>query len=138
MAGFLAAGLWILSENTPLQPQDLAFETIEQNQSLSDGGEDYQEVKANLLVIADPEDVQAPGQDVRLSTDLSAQLNALDYDRYFAILVLQGITDTIVSGNIVIVTQVQRAGNRVMVRARFPGSRFGKRVIEGPARRITW
>ena len=71
------------------QPQEIAlpFETIERA-DFPHGGEDYEDKEPRLIIITDATELDALGGTVSL--DAQAQLQDLDFDRYFVIAVFQG------------------------------------------------
>jgi hypothetical protein len=68
--------------------EELSFETIEKQA----GSNIYEGPNPRLVVIADPG--QAPALDSRISRQAQAALEALDYERYFAIALFQGTKPT--------------------------------------------
>jgi len=108
------------------QPQEgeLPFETIAQGDGFYTG-QGYGREEPNLLVIAGPDEVEKPGLGVQFPLEIVDQLRQLDYDRYFAILVLHGHVGS--TGVSVIVEQITRQDKEVVVQAKFvrpaPGTR---------------
>lgn len=89
----------------------------------------YREEEPALLVIAGNEDIETLTQNM-LAKDpvLADQLRQLDYDRFFAILVLQGLKHQ--GGYSVTVQQIVRQGDRVNVYAEFTSPEPGTRRIQ--------
>lgn len=106
--------------------EELSFETIAQGDGFY-AGRGYGGEEAALLVIASPEAVDKPGLDVQFPSELADQLRQLDYDRFFAILVLQGLKTT--GGFSVTVQRISRENNQVTVQVQF--------IEPGPGTRIT-
>jgi hypothetical protein len=101
--------------------QNLPFETIAQRDIIN-----YREESPALFVIANDDEVDTLVPNV-LAEDpaLVDQLHQLDYERFFAILVLHGYVGS--TGVSVTVQQITRQDNEVAVQARFvqpaPGTR---------------
>lgn len=95
------------------QIEELSFETIAQRDIIN-----YREENPALFVIANNDEVDALVTNV-LAEDpaLVDQLRQLDYDRFFAILVLQGQKGS--TGYGVTVKQIIRQGNQVTIKAEF-------------------
>ncbi len=95
------------------QERELAFESIAQRDIIN-----YREESPALFVIANKDEI-----DTLISTVLAEdptlvdQLRQLDYDRFFAILVLQGQKGS--TGYTVTIKQVVQQGNRVTIKAGF-------------------
>jgi hypothetical protein len=106
----------LLSQCKGPVPQDLPFETITQGDGFYTG-QGYGGLEPNILVIAGPDDIDKPGLDVQFPSEVAGQLRQLDYNRYFAILVLQGRKPS--SGYQVTVRQIARRGDRVTIQAEF-------------------
>ncbi len=108
---------------TACKPQEgeLPFKAIAQD----DGGLDYVKEEPNLLIIAESEKVATPELDIQFPSELADELRTLDYDRFFAILVLQGLKHQ--GGYSVTVQQINRQDAQVNVQAEFvspaPGTR---------------
>ncbi len=113
---------------TACQPQerDLPFETIAQGDGFYTG-RGYGEEKPSILVIANVDEIDEPGLDVLFSTELADKLRQLDYDRSFAILVLQGLKST--GGFSVTVQRISRQDNYVTVWVQFVEPALGTRRI---------
>ncbi len=110
------AGLWLILTARQPQTQELPFETISQGIGFPTG-RSYSGEDPNLLVITAPEAVDAPGLEIQFTPELAEQLRTLDYDRYFAILVLQGHKNII--GYQVTIQQVIRQGNQINIQVEF-------------------
>lgn len=110
---------------TACQPQerDLPFETIAQRDIIN-----YREESPALLVITDDDAIDALVPNV-LAEDpaLADELGRLDYDRFFAILVLQGLKST--GGFSVTVQRISRQDNQVTVWVQFVEPALGTRRI---------
>ncbi len=113
--------LWfILSQ---LQGQELAFETIAQRDVIN-----YREEKPALLVIVKATEVDDLSKNIFAEDrELAVQLHTLDYDRSFAVLVLQG--QKRIGGYSVIVQQIRRQGNQVTVKAQLVEPGLGSRIF---------
>lgn len=107
------------------QIEELSFETIAQGDGFY-AGRGYGGEEPALLVVASPEAVDKPGLDVQFPSELADQLRQLDYDRFFAILVLQGQKRS--TGYAVSIKRIVRQGNQVTIDAEFvepsPGTRI--------------
>lgn len=102
---------------------ELSFETIAQSDIIN-----YREEKPALFVITNDDEIDTLVPNV-LAEDpaLVDQLRQLDYDRFFAILVLQGLKST--GGFSVTVQRISRQNNQVTVQVQF--------IEPGPGTRIT-
>jgi hypothetical protein len=127
---FLAPLLIINITACERQEQALPFETI----AKGDGPgltKFYEQSRPGLLIISNTEDVNAlakPPDDLS-GTGLEPQvqqLRALDYDRYFAILVLHGLRGS--TRFSVTVQKVTRRSNQITVWADFQGPASGESV----------
>lgn len=96
--------------------QELSFTTLVQ----SAFGVVYEAEEPGLLVFSQPQDLEGL-EELISAEDLAEDLRALDFDQYFALLVLEGQKNNLRSGKKVTVTQVLCRGEQVIVRARFPG-----------------
>lgn len=103
---------------TACQPgeQQLLFETVAQGDGFYTG-QGYGAAEPSLLIIADPDEVDKPGLDVKFPTELADELRQLDYERVFTVLVLQGLQRA--GGYSVTVQQVIRRNGQVTVYADF-------------------
>lgn len=103
---------------TACQPQqgELPFETIAQGDGFYTG-RGYGEEEPNLLIIAGPDEIDKPGLDIQFPLEVADQLRHLDYDRFFAVLVLQGLKST--GGFSVTVQRISRENNQVTVQVQF-------------------
>lgn len=112
--------LFIITACKP-QIEELSFETIAQRDFIN-----YREENPALFVITNDDEIETLVSNV-LAEDpaLADQLRQLDYDRFFAILVLQGRKGS--TGYAVTVKQIVRQGNQVTIDAEFveplPGTR---------------
>ncbi len=98
------------------KPQDLPFETITQGDGFYTG-QGYGREEPNILVIAGPDEVDKPGLEVQFPSEVAHQLRQLDYNRSFAILVLQGRKPS--SGYQVTIRQIAQQGDKVTIKAEF-------------------
>lgn len=114
---------------TACQPQEgkLPFETIAQGDGFYTG-RGYGGEEPNLLIITGLNEVDSPGLDVEFPPELADQLRQLDYDRFFAILVLQGLKHQ--GGYSITVQRVVRQDDRVNVHAEFTKPEPGTRRIQ--------
>lgn len=95
------------------QGQDLFFETIAQNDIIN-----YQEESPALFVVAENDAVSALTLTLLAEdSNLADELRQLDYDRFYAVLVLQGQKSQ--GGHRVTVQRIVRLENRVSVYAEF-------------------
>jgi hypothetical protein len=95
------------------QMEELSFETIAQGDVIN-----YREESPALFVIANNNEIDALVPNVLAEDPLLVdQLRQLDYDHFFAILVLQGQKGS--TGYAVNVQQIFRQGSRVMIKAEF-------------------
>ncbi len=103
---------------TACQPQEgkLPFETIAQGDGFYTG-RSYGGEGPNLLIITELNEVDSPGLDVEFPPELADQLRHLDYNRFFAVLVLQGLKST--GGFSVTVQRISRENNQVTVQIQF-------------------
>lgn len=106
---------------------ELLFETMARDQGFFTG-EGYGREEPNLLVISQIADIDTPGLEVRFPAALADQLRVLDYDRFFAILALQGLHGS--GGFQITVQRISRRGDTVFVQASF--------VEPGPDDFRTW
>jgi hypothetical protein len=106
------------------EPQDLPFETIARGDGFYTG-QGYGREEPNILVIAGPDEVDKPGLDVQFPSEVVHQLRQLDYNRFFAVLVLHGYVGS--TGVSVTVQQITRQDKEVTIQANFvrpgPGTR---------------
>lgn len=109
------------------QEGGLPFKTIAKSEGFGDFGlTTYREEEPALLIIANDDEVDTLVPNV-LAEDpaLVDQLRQLDYDRFFAILVLQGLKST--GGFSVTVQRISRQDNQITVWVQFveptPGTR---------------
>ncbi len=114
---------------TACQPQEekLPFETIAQGDGFFTG-RSYGGEEPNLLIITEPNEVDSPGLDVEFPSELANQLRHLDYDRFLAVLVLQGLKHQ--GGYSVTVQQIVRRDDRVNVYVEFTSPEPGTRRIQ--------
>lgn len=126
VTGTLLGLLVLLFTITACKPQEgeLPFETIAQD----DGGLGYVEEEPNLLIIAESEEVATSELDILFPSELTDELRTLDYDRFFAILVLQGLKHQ--GGYGVTVQQINRQDGQVNVQAEFVSPAPGTRRIQ--------
>lgn len=109
------------------QERELSFETIAKSKGFGDFGLTiYREEEPALLIIANDHEVDTLVPNVLAEdTALVDQLRQLDYDRFFAILVLQGLKST--GGFSVTVQRTSRQDNQITVWVQFvepaPGTR---------------
>ena len=118
--------LWFIFNQ--LQGEDLPFETI----SRGDGfytGRSYGKDDPNLLIISTPAEIDQPGLDIQFAPTLATQLHGLDYNRYFAVLVLQGLRGVTRPGETIAIQQIKRQNNQIIIKATFPESAVGKLVL---------
>ena len=95
------------------QMEELSFETIAQKDIIN-----YREESPALFVIANNDEIDALVPNVLAEDPLLVdQLRQLDYDHFFAILVLQGQKGS--TGYAVTVKQIVRQGSQVMIKAEF-------------------
>lgn len=121
----LLLGLLLLVTATcQTRGQDLSFETILQRDIIN-----YEEEKPELFVIAKNDEVDALVPTV-LAEDptLTDELRKLDYSRFFAILVLQGLKGQ--GGHSVTVQRIVRQNDQVNVYAEFTNPEPGTRRIQ--------
>ncbi len=106
------------------QERGLPFESIAQRDIIN-----YREESPALLVIANDDEVDALVPNV-LAEDpaLADELRHLDYDRFFAVLVLQGLKHQ--GGYSVAVQQIIRRDDRVNVYVEFASPEPGTRRIQ--------
>lgn len=103
------------------QTEELQFETLAQRDFIN-----YREENPALFVITNDDEIETLTSNV-LAEDpaLADQLRQLDYDRFFAILVLQGQKRS--TGYAVSIKRIVRQGNQVTIEAEFveplPGTR---------------
>ncbi|MFN7036156.1 MAG: protease complex subunit PrcB family protein [Bellilinea sp.] len=103
------------------QTEELQFETLAQRDFIN-----YREENPALFVITNDDEIETLTSNV-LAEDpaLADQLRQLDYDRFFAILVLQGQKRS--TGYAVSIKRIVRQGNQVTIDAEFveplPGTR---------------
>lgn len=114
---------------TACQPQEgkLPFETIAQGDGFYTG-RSYGGEKPNLLIVAGLNEVDSPGLNIEFLPELADQLHQLDYDRFFAVLVLQGLKHQ--GGYSITVQQVVRQDDRVNVHVEFTSPEPGTRRIQ--------
>lgn len=95
------------------QIEELPFETITQRDFIN-----YREENPALFVITNDDEIETLASNV-LAEDLALadQLRQLDYDRFFAILVLQGQKRS--TGYAVSIKRIIRQGNQVTIDAEF-------------------
>jgi len=111
------------------QERVLSFETIAKSDASDIGLIAYKEERPALLVIAKTEEIDDLIQNMLAGhSALADQLRQLDYDRLFAILVLQGLKGQ--GGHSVTVQEVSRQGSQVIVRADFVSPALGTRRIQ--------
>jgi len=108
------------------EPQYLAFETIDQDES-GPSGRSYGEEEPNLLIITRPEEVDTPELDIQFPPALAEQLRALDYDRSFAIVVFRGLLGARSPEYTVDILQLIRYEERVVLKAHFGEPGLGSR-----------
>lgn len=72
------------------QEQDLSFKTISEGTG-SPTGLAYDGQDPNFVIIAKPEEVDAPGLDIQFTSELRDVLRALDYQHNFAVILLRGL-----------------------------------------------
>lgn len=113
----LLAGLALCGCKAP-EPQDLLFETIDQDKS-GPSGRGYGEEEPNLLIIAGSEEVDTPELDIQFPPALAEQLRALDYDRRFVVVVLRGLLVSSSPAYTVETRQVTRYGEKVVLKVHF-------------------
>lgn len=112
------------------QEGELPFETIAKSNGPSNLGlTTYRRKESTLLIIANGDEVDALVPNV-LAEDptLADRLRQLDYDRFFAVLVLQGLKHQ--GGYSVTVQQVVRQDDQVNVYAEFTSPEPGTRRIQ--------
>lgn len=112
------------------QEGELSFETIAKSKGFGDFGLTiYREEEPALLIIANDYEVDTLVPNV-LAEDpaLVDQLRQLDYNRFFAILVLQGLKRQ--GGYSITVQRVVRQGDQVNVHAEFTEPEPGTRRIQ--------
>lgn len=114
---------------TACQPQEgeLSFETIAQGDGFYTG-RGYGEEEPSILVIANVDEIDEPGLDVLFPTELADQLRQLDYNRFFAILALQGLKPQ--GGYSVTVQRIVRQDDQINVYAEFTSPEPGTRRIQ--------
>lgn len=120
---FLALASFTFGGCNGPQSQELAFETI----TTGIGGLGYQKDKPSLVVITKLEETNLDGSDLSLNSDVLNKLNEVDYDQYFAILLLQGRTG--LGSDIFAVRKVEKEGNQVTITVEFPEPAIGKRIV---------
>jgi hypothetical protein len=115
---------------TACQPKEgkLSFETIAQDDGFYTG-RSHGEEKPAILVIASTDEIDEPGLGVLFPTELADELRQMDYDRVFAILVLQGVKSQ--GGFSVTVQRIDRQDDRVSVYAEFTNPEPGTRRTQG-------
>lgn len=92
-------------------PQTLSFEVLVQSSPFTETSPPSQDVP-NLIVIASPGEISPPIPEFEFSDIMVTQLNAVDYEQYFAVLILVGqITD----GTI---TEVSRTDGKVFIKVK--------------------
>jgi hypothetical protein len=101
----------------------LPFKTIAQD----DGGWGYMGEKPTLLIITDPVEIATSELEIHIPSGLAVKLRQLDYDRFFAILVLQGLKST--GGFSITVQRLSRENHQVTV--------WGQFVEPGPGTWVT-
>ncbi len=128
VTGNLLGLLVLLFTITACKPQEgaLPFETVAQGDGFHTG-RGYGGEEPNLLIIAGFDEIDEPGLDVQLPSELANELRQLDYDRFFAILVLQGLKST--GGFSVTVQQISRQDNHITVLVQFVEPALGTRRI---------
>ena len=111
------------------QEETLPFETIaKSNGPDSLGLTTYREEKPALLIIANDDEVDALVPNVLAEYPaLADELGQLDYDRFFAILVLQGLKSS--GGFSVTVQRISRQDNHITVWVQFVEPALGTRRI---------
>ncbi len=114
---------------TACQPQqgELPFETIAQGDGFYTG-RGYGEEEPNLLIIAGPDEIDKPGLDIQFPLEVADQLRHLDYDRFFAVLVLQGLKAQ--GGYSVTVQRIVRQDDQINVYVEFNSPEPGTRRIQ--------
>jgi hypothetical protein len=122
----LLAGAMLLFTIVACTPQieELSFKTISQGDGFYTG-QSYGEEKPGIFVISNVDEIDEPGLDIMFPTKLADELRQLDYDRFFAILVLQGQKRS--SGYSVTVKKIVRQGKQVSVYAEFKEPKIGTR-----------
>jgi hypothetical protein len=109
----------------------LPFRTISQGEKLFDGRVSDQPslrilTAAEQVDLAIPQDDRVPGSRTHVIAD---QVRRIDYERFFVIIVLQGVQSS--GGYKVTIQQVQRHGDQVRVQAQFVSPSPGQGVTEG-------
>lgn len=102
------------------------METIAQGDGFYTG-QGYGREEPNLLVIAESDEVDKPGLDVQFPLEIADQLRQLDYDRFFAVLVLHGHIGS--TGVSVTVQQIMRQDKKVTVLTEFVRPAQGTRMM---------
>lgn len=98
--------------NKAPSPQTLSFEVLVQSSPFTETSPPSQDIP-NLMVIASPKEISSPLPEVEFSDTLLAQLREIDYDQFFAVLILVGQMPT--DG---IVTEVSRVNENVSIKVK--------------------
>ena len=104
----------------------LSFETIENNQAVN-----YHEFKPALIVITKVEDVDNLHNKLQGAFHGEDRLRRLDYNHFFALLVLHGLVGS--SGYNITVHSISRQDERVNVRAEFVRPKPNTLLLQGDA-----
>jgi len=89
----------------------------------------YMREEPKLFIISTPDELNIPGSEISFSHTLTNELRQLDYERFFAILVVQGLKRQ--GGYSVTVQEITRRGDQVTVRADFVSPAPGTRRTQG-------
>ncbi len=118
LAALRWAGLVALMLLISCQPQEvsLSFEIIERSDSAGTG-EYYEDKDPRLVIIVKVAELDTLGNTV--SSGAQAQLQALDFDRYFAVGVFQGWRPNLPSPSGVEVQSISQRGRTITIYARF-------------------
>jgi len=109
-----------------IQSQELSWRSLER--TITDNSLIAEKFKKpDLRIFARPQDFEEQGEFDTIKEVADSLLN-LDYENFFAILVLEGESD--LKDNRVKVTEIIRQGDRVIVRAEFPGPPSGQEAVE--------
>lgn len=126
LAALLLAALGaILAACRPRQTEP-TFGTIAPGEGLSTG---RNPADPNFLVISNPEEVDSPGLDLQVPSDLAGQLRAVDYQNNFVIAVFRGTLTGRSPELDVEVIRIVRSGDVVFVKARFGELERGKLIL---------
>lgn len=107
---------------------ELSFKTLAQSSRTSFGLRAYTDPEPTIVVLASLEDVEAQATLTADNPDLTQQLRQLDYEREFAILVLQGYRGQ--GGSMVTIEQAVQHGRRVDIRAEFLTPEYGEGRVQ--------